>query len=116
MQKKLRYLLLFSAILVVSLLTIWAVQVNAEENGGVISTKGQITLLEDTTTTETKTSESSKDKTIGPPVGKPSGKLPSTGELIKKSLSISGMVMIGITFCLYWWKRQQRKKAFKGEE
>ena len=46
---------------------------------------------------------------------KPEGRYPSTGELVKTSLSVSGAVLIGAAGLFYWWKRKKQAQE-RGEE
>lgn len=100
MIKKVRLLLIslvgfFSFVVCVEL-------VSAEELGGVVQTTGEVGFYEGTTPS---TKESSSDV----PVKKPVGKLPSTGELIKKSLLISGSLIV-VLFLLFFVYKQRKKE------
>ncbi|OJG96781.1 LPXTG-domain-containing protein cell wall anchor domain [Enterococcus termitis] len=107
MMKKLNSLVLFS-IACVSLFTIHPISVHAEGegNGGGIQTNGEIGFYEETKgTTEPTTEPATSDST--PKITKPVGKYPSTGELVKKSLSISGAALIVIALLVFLWKRKK---------
>ncbi|ALS02581.1 hypothetical protein ATZ33_14705 [Enterococcus silesiacus] len=94
---------------------------HAAENGGAIQTNGQITFFESepssSSSTEPTTSTSSSssstatttsDQTFlpGKPT-KPVGRYPSTGELVGKSLSVTGLALLLILLVLYLWKRKK---------
>ena len=92
--------------------------IQAVGDGGV-STKGQITLTGGSETTEptsSSTSTSTTPSTTTPTtvrsypstelVSKPVGRYPSTGELVKTSLSIGGGALALATILLYLWKRK----------
>lgn len=78
--------------------------VAATENGGAVPTQGAISFYEGKTTPS-----SSEPTQTSSEVTKPTGKLPSTGELIKKSLSISGLAVILIAVFFFFWKRKKGK-------
>ncbi|MGX7128283.1 LPXTG cell wall anchor domain-containing protein [Enterococcus wangshanyuanii] len=106
-MKKLNYLVLFS-IACVSLFIIRPISVQAEGegNGGGIQTNGEIGFYEETKpTTEPTTEPTTSDST--PKITKPVGKYPSTGELVKKSLSISGAAIVIIAAIAFFWKRKK---------
>lgn len=75
------------------------------ETGGTVRTNGVITFYEE----ELPPTEGSNSK---PPVDnekKPSGKLPSTGELVKRSLGISGVIILAIALILILIKRKRKE-------
>lgn len=76
-----------------------------------VSTKGNITLVDRTSTSDTtQTSQSSNNGTK--PVGGNSsnaGKLPSTGELVGKSLAISGFLLLLLLIFFFVKKRQKEE-------
>lgn len=99
--------------------------VEATENGGAVQTKGQITFLEndssssDSTTDSSSSSESVASSSTNSSQSnfptKPKGRYPSTGELVKRSLSISGILLLLIAFILYLLKRNNQAKRRRGE-
>lgn len=103
--------ILIPSLLVFCLLNLLFIQANAEGNGGAVSTKGEITLVEEDPSPSTSSSEKPKtsNSATPTPVKKPIGKLPSTGELVKTSLSISGIVLLVIGLFLFVWKRSKTK-------
>lgn len=75
----------------------------ADDVGGVVQTKGEVGFYEETSPSTT-TSESSTSVEVT----KPKGKFPSTGELIKKSMMVSGtLILLLLLFVLL---NKQRKK------
>lgn len=77
--------------------------VNAEDIGGVVQTKGEVGFYEETSPSTTTSDSSTPTK-----VTKPKGKFPSTGELVKKSMMVSGgLILVLLLFILL---HKQRKK------
>lgn len=95
----------------------------AAEEGGAVKTNGAITFYE--TSTDSSSSEapvpSSEEPTPSSeapapsdselPVTKPAGKYPSTGELVKKSLTFSGAALVLGVLLLFIWKRRKEGGA-----
>lgn len=122
MKKTISFFLLIGSCLGLALFTDVA-SVNAEEAqtgiGGAVQTNGVIGFYEDTTepstsgtaepTTPTGTPEDPQADG-GDSVTKPVGKFPSTGELVAKSATISGIVLVLIG-CFLFILRQKKKKA-----
>lgn len=107
MKKKLK-ILRTSIIVAIALLCFMAqpTHTSAVENGGAVQTNGGISFYEN------KTIDSSipdNPKTTPSDTTKPAGKLPSTGELVKRSLSISGAVIVVLAIFFYLWKRKKGK-------
>ena len=73
-------------------------------NGGQVTTEGIITFYEETV--ETKDSET--------PTEKPTGKLPSTGELIGSVALFSG-VMISFFILFYFLKKRKKEEGEPSE-
>lgn len=116
-MKKLKYFILTSIVLV-SFFTIASLSVNAEGggNGGAIQTTGGVGFYEEETppTTEPPITPPIKDSSSSEvPKAKPKGRYPSTGELVAKSLSVSGIALVVIVFIFFIWKR---KKENQGKE
>ncbi|MDA9470605.1 LPXTG cell wall anchor domain-containing protein [Enterococcus sp. 5H] len=105
-MKKLNILVVFP-ILCTLLFLFNPISVLAEEagNGGGIQTTGEIGFYEETkaTTEPTELPASGTER----PTEKPKGKFPSTGELVKKSLSISGVALVIIAAIIFFWKRKK---------
>ena len=110
-------------------------QVQAE---GAVTTKGQIELTKPSGTEPSETEPSTTPSGTGPsgtgsstyysggkwitdPSGsgyytKPEGRYPSTGELVKTSLSVSGGVLLLSALVFYFWKRKkQTEEGGEGE-
>lgn len=77
-----------------------------------VQTNGEVVFTEASTQPTSTTSEPSSDFSEEP-TEKPKGKFPSTGELIAKSLSVSGVVLIIFLLSFYLFKR---KKAADGKD
>jgi LPXTG-motif cell wall-anchored protein len=79
-----------------------------------VQTNGEIVFSDESTspTSETSASTPSSEE----PIKKPAGKYPSTGELIQKSLSISGIAILVFAVGLYLFKRKQRVERKRGPE
>lgn len=97
-------------------------------NGGQVQTNGEITFYEEeplpSSSSEPPVSsepapssepvpvpseEPTPSASSEPVVQKPQGKYPSTGELVKKSLSISGVALVAVVFGLFLYKRRKRE-------
>ncbi|WP_321385934.1 LPXTG cell wall anchor domain-containing protein [uncultured Enterococcus sp.] len=99
----------------------------ATTNGGAVQTNGVIGFYEEETSDSTSSSssdsatsesslpsESTTSQSKLPSDGgtnKPTGSYPSTGELVKNSLTISGAALIVIAAAFLFWKRKQEKEA-----
>lgn len=119
MKKRSLVLLITSFFLVLGLVASFPVAVAANGNGGSVQTNGVISFYDETITSSTtepptpsttEPSDSELPTTVEKPAG---GKLPSTGELVKMSLSISGVAIIAAVLLLFFWKR--RKDSSKRE-
>ncbi|MEI5994258.1 LPXTG cell wall anchor domain-containing protein [Candidatus Enterococcus mansonii] len=107
MKHKIKYLLLSTFVIAI-------VGVSSDRivyaDGGSVQTNGRVSFYTETSTEPT---ESSYPKTSGDSddsVAKPVGKLPSTGELVVKSLTISGgiVLVIGGIFILLKKRREAK--------
>ncbi|WP_086349972.1 LPXTG cell wall anchor domain-containing protein [Candidatus Enterococcus clewellii] len=94
----------------------------ATENGGAVQTNGVISFYEESTDSSSSTEPSSTTEPTIPtteptkPSGsKPQGKYPSTGELIKKSLGISGAALLLIALILFYVKRRKEQASGEGK-
>lgn len=122
-KKSIRYIMLSFLLVVISLAN-GSILTFAEGNGAV-QTNGNIILTEDSETKPTDSTEatteskevtsSSKTKTSEALVSKPVGKYPSTGELVRASLSISGGVLAIIAVCLLYVKRRNNADSRREE-
>ena len=111
--------ILLSSILGLVIVTQFSSTVSAAENqnGGQVTTEGIITFYEDATepTTEptTEPSEPTPTSPSEPKVIKPVGRYPSTGEIIKGSIGISGIALVSIALFLFFKKRKKEQEADK---
>ncbi|MFD2307952.1 LPXTG cell wall anchor domain-containing protein [Enterococcus termitis] len=116
MRKKIVSILL-SSIIGFSLIGISVSDTYAAENqnGGQVVTDGIITFYEDSTepTTEptTEPSKPTPSTPSEPKVEKPVGRYPSTGELIKGSIGLSGVALIVIAVFFFLKKRKKETEA-----
>ena len=120
-KKSIRYIML-SFLLVVISFSNGSILTFAEGNGAV-QTNGNIILTEDSETKPTDSTEAtteskevtSSSKTSEALASKPVGKYPSTGELVRASLSISGGVLAIIAVCLLYVKRRNNADSRREE-
>lgn len=77
-----------------------------------VQTNGEIVFTEDSTKPTVETSEPTVNSS-DTPVTKPTGKFPSTGELVAKSLGITGIAVLIFALLFYLFKR---KKADDGKD
>ncbi|WP_086350803.1 LPXTG cell wall anchor domain-containing protein [Candidatus Enterococcus clewellii] len=97
----------------------------AAENGGAVQTNGVIQFYEETSSSSTTPSSSTSSSTVAStssstpitvpssseaPVTKPTGKYPSTGELVKTSLAVSGSALVVLVVLFFFWKRKKDAK------
>lgn len=110
-----------SFLLVLSISLGFSLRAAANGNGGSVQTNGVISFYDETIASSSTepTASSTVDSSITEPtmtdsgiVEKPAGgKLPSTGELVKMSLSVSGIAVISaVLFFFFWKKRKENKK------
>ncbi|MGX7244596.1 LPXTG cell wall anchor domain-containing protein [Enterococcus quebecensis] len=110
--KKVTYLLV-SSIVWLALLIQPFQTVNAQEGangGGAVQTNGEIGFYKGDSVPESSTSSSTstaREEVAAP--NKPKGRYPSTGELVKTSLSITGAVLIVIVFLWLLFKRKKKE-------
>ena len=100
--KKISLLLLLFLFVGVSVTSL-GIESKAEEDGGIVKTNGVIGFYDDSSSSEPSTPPSSN----APTVKKPAGRLPSTGELVKKSLSIAGGVLLLLIALFLLFKRKK---------
>ncbi|WP_347339094.1 LPXTG cell wall anchor domain-containing protein [Enterococcus larvae] len=122
-MKKTICLLLSSLVLVMACSSSASLVFAAEGVGGAVQTNGHIGFYEGETEPSSSTSEeppikessssqvpsSSSVQDSSTAVTKPTGKYPSTGELVKTSLSISGIALLMIAFILFLFKRKKKE-------
>ncbi|WP_321387518.1 LPXTG cell wall anchor domain-containing protein [uncultured Enterococcus sp.] len=126
MKKRVPVLLITSFFLVWSLVASFPIRAAANGNGGSVQTNGVISFYDETiassstdptdsSTTDSSTSQSSTtdSSTVEKPAG---GKLPSTGELVKMSLSISGVAVIAAVLLFFFWKKRKDNSKREGNE
>lgn len=114
------YLVLFS---VGCLLTGMPLVAQAME-GGQVGQQGVIEFYEDNSTTEP-SDNSTTEPTVEPsaepststpsslstePVQKPAGNYPSTGEVVQRSLMLSGVALLFIALLFAVWKKRKEKE------
>lgn len=105
-MKNLKYYILTSIVLVIFFtITPLSVQAEGGGNGGAVQTTGGVGFYEDETTPTTTPSATEEPKET--PSLKPKGRYPSTGELVAKSLSISGATLVVIVAIYFIWKRKK---------
>lgn len=129
MKKK--FLLLSAFVMVIGWVVVSQPVVAQEGNGGQVQTNGEITFYEDepvpSSSSEPPASSSEEppvSSSVEPvpdsstpttpssaPATKPPGKFPSTGELVKTSLSISGGILLGIALLFFILKRRKKGGA-----
>ncbi|MGG5343044.1 LPXTG cell wall anchor domain-containing protein [Enterococcus sp. AZ192] len=112
MRKKIVSILL-SSIIGFSLVGISVSDTYAAENqnGGQVVTDGIITFYEDSTEPTTEPSKPTPSTPSEPKVEKPVGRYPSTGELIKGSIGLSGVALIVIAVFFFLKKRKKETEA-----
>jgi len=82
------------------------------EEGGAVQTNGVIGFYEtsaDSSGSEEPVESIPSSSDSEPPVTKPAGKYPSTGELVKKSLAVSGVALVLGVLILFFWKRRKEE-------
>lgn len=91
----------------------------AAENGGAVQTNGVVSFYEETiessSSTEPSTTTEPTTEPTKPSGSKPAGKYPSTGELVKKSLGISGAALVLIVLILFYVKRRKEQESGEGK-
>ena len=122
MKHKQRLCLLLSSFALIIVCGIYVQPVQAQEGvGGAVQTNGEIGFYkdDDPVTSSSSTAPSSSSSSTPPKsssstvtsgtVTKPTGNYPSTGELIKKSLSLSGIALVLLAFLLFLFKRKKKE-------
>ncbi|WP_086315369.1 hypothetical protein A5821_002852 [Enterococcus sp. 7F3_DIV0205] len=105
-------------IIVLTAVAFWAISLvvpalaYASENGGAVQTNGVISFYDEDSTTSPSSSQQKDNPQL---VEKPKGRYPSTGELVKKSLSLSGIILLLAAIILFFWTRKKSKKGDVGQ-
>lgn len=73
------------------------------QNGGQVVTEGVITFYEESKESTVESSEKTK-------IVKPVGKFPSTGEIVKGTVGLSGITIIVIVLFLFFKKRKKEEE------
>ncbi|MGX7245374.1 LPXTG cell wall anchor domain-containing protein [Enterococcus quebecensis] len=112
MSKK-RISMLLSSIMALVVVTQFSSNVNAAENqnGGQVTTEGIITFYEDSTEATVEPSKPTPTSPTEAKVTKPVGRYPSTGEIVKGTIGISGIVLVVLALFLFLKKRKKEKEA-----
>lgn len=106
-------LLLTSIVWVGLLITICQPAFAQEGLGGAVQTNGEIGFYQDsvidssTPPTSSTPPSVSQSEPVVKPTPKPQGRYPSTGELVKKSLSISGVLLVLLVLFFVLFKRKK---------
>lgn len=83
---------------------------------GAVQTKGEVTLIDGMTSTSGRSTSTTKESVLPNTEGKrqkPMGRLPSTGELVKKSLTISGIIVLLIFLTAYYLRTKKKQSESK---
>lgn len=115
MKKMLKNRFLFVSIFCLSLCLAAFSPAYAEEIGQ-IQTKAGVGFYESSTSSSSSSSDSTTTSTTtsgSEVITKPKGRLPSTGELVRASLSISGVILIILILILFLRKKKEKKSARK---
>ncbi|MEI5990598.1 hypothetical protein A5881_002103 [Enterococcus termitis] len=90
--------------------------VSAEEIGQVQTNAG-VGFYESSTDSSSTQSTTKTSTTKNPDtVTKPKGRYPSTGELVRQSITISGIILIFLAILLILWKRKKNQQTRNGKE
>lgn len=119
MKNKHVFLYMFSS-LFLSLLMFLSAPVSFAQEGAV-QTKGEVILwAESSDSSEPPTSSTEPSGSTAPSdssqaaVNKPAGKYPSTGELVKSSLTITGIALLLIMLVLFFLKKKKEREIGEG--
>lgn len=114
-MKRNSYSKVIVSLIVISLLFWGSPSIVQAEN---VQTNGEIIIRENLTepTTDTTTEPTKPTTSTEPPVvKKPVGRLPSTGELVTMSVSISGILLV-LGICLYRMFNKKKSTNTQGKE
>lgn len=126
MKNKHVFLYMFSSVFLTMLMFLSAPVSFAQE--GAVQTKGEVILWEESSesseppTSSTEPSDStvpsesvvSSESSQAATVSKPAGKYPSTGELVKSSLTITGIALLLIMLILFFLKKKKEREIGEG--
>jgi len=110
MKKIVKNRFLFVSIFCLSLCLAAFSTVYAEEIGQ-IQTKAGVGFYEASTSESTSNTTATTDTSKSEVVVKPKGRYPSTGELVKTSLSISGLILVILVLILFLRKKKEKNSA-----
>lgn len=122
-MKKNKYLIIICLVVfsIVGYSIIWDAElVQAVEEGGQVQTNAGVVFFSEDSSSASSSSENIPNATSTPNtsnstnekiVEKPAGKYPSTGELAKRSISISGLLLVIVGLVLLGVKRKQHEKG-----
>ncbi|OJG68034.1 LPXTG-domain-containing protein cell wall anchor domain [Enterococcus moraviensis] len=79
-----------------------------------VQTNGEIVFSTESSGPSPSTSPSETTTSSSGPIKKPAGKYPSTGELVMKSLTISGLVLAAFVVIFYLIKRKKDASEKEG--
>lgn len=113
-KKRIFYLLLTSFVCMGFVMD--TILVYGAEEGGRVQSKAGVGFYEASTESSTKSSstsdsQSSQSTSYELKAEKPTGKLPETGELVKKSLFISGSILVVLILIFFFYKRKKEKRS-----
>ena len=82
------------------------IESHAEENGGLVKTNGVVGFYEDSSSSDSTSNSSTSSQVI-----KPTGRFPSTGELMKSGLSIIGFLLLLLILFLLFKRKKERDEG-----
>lgn len=104
---------------------LFAVPLDADADGGSVTSNGAIIFKQGTADT-TESSEPSSSEPVPSESAEPEpsssssidpgGKLPDTGELIRRGLSISGIILLAASVFFILWRRKKKDKEDEDDE
>ncbi|MGX7245491.1 LPXTG cell wall anchor domain-containing protein [Enterococcus quebecensis] len=112
MKKKKLFIIVLTAVAFWAISLVVPVHAYASENGGAVQTNGVISFYDEDSATSPSSSQQKENPQL---VEKPKGRYPSTGELVKKSLSLSGFILLLAAIILFFWTRKKSKKGDVGQ-
>jgi len=114
MMKKRNYLYIGLMLLALTggILGMFTTSVYGEE--AAVQTNGEIVFSAESSGPRSSTTPSESIASSSEPIKKPTGKYPSTGELVMKSLTISGIVLAALVVIFYLVKRKKDASEKEG--